>query len=286
MPIQNVSDTARWVAIYRAMETERSDAIFKDPYARKLAGESGEEIVNNMKRGKQAAWAMIVRTAVMDEIIRQCIAEGADTIVNLAAGLDARPWRMDLPATLHWLDVDLPSILNHKTEMLKDERTRCRYEAVTMDLRDRPARKALFTRIGAGAKKVIVIAEGLLIYLEPEQVADLADDLSAVPSFRWWLIDIASPELVEWMKGTWGDAAQKANAPFRFAPKENTAFFLPHGWKENQYRNQWDEGKRLNRMMPNVWLWTIVGGIMGFFASKEKKERFKRFSGIALLERA
>ena len=101
MPIQNVSDTARWVAIYRAMETERSDAIFKDPYARKLAGESGEEIVNNMKRGKQAAWAMIVRTAVMDEIIRQCIAEGADTIVNLAAGLDARPWRMDLPSSLH-----------------------------------------------------------------------------------------------------------------------------------------------------------------------------------------
>ena len=285
MPIQNVSDTARWVAIYRAMETERPDAIFKDPFARRLAGESGEEIVANMKYGKQGAWAMIVRTAVMDEIIRQAIAEGADTIVNLAAGLDARPWRMDLPASLSWVDVDLPGILNHKTEMLKGERTRCRYEAVTMDLRERPARKALFARIGAGAKKVLVVAEGLLIYLEPEQVGELADDLSAVPTFKWWLIDLASPQLVEWMRGKWGDAAQKANAPFRFAPEESTAFFLPHGWKENQYRSSWEESKRLNRPMSNSWLWRIIGFFMMLTASKEKKEKFKRFSGIVLLER-
>lgn len=285
MPIQNVSDTARWVAIYRAMETDRPDALFRDPYARKLAGESGAEIVDNMKRGKQAAWAMIVRTAVMDELIRQCIAQGADTIVNLAAGLDARPWRMDLPSTLTWVDVDLPGILNHKTELMKGERPRCKYEAVTLDLRERPARKALFTRIGASASKVMIVAEGLLIYLEPEQVADLADDLSAVPNFRWWLIDLASPQLLKWMKGRWGDDAQKANAPFRFAPAESSNFFLPHGWKENQFRSSWEESQRLNRPMPGAQLWRIIGGIMNLFASTEKREQGRRFSGIVLLDR-
>ena len=30
-PIRNVSDTALWVAVYRAMESERSDALFRDP---------------------------------------------------------------------------------------------------------------------------------------------------------------------------------------------------------------------------------------------------------------
>jgi O-methyltransferase involved in polyketide biosynthesis len=45
MPIGNVSDTARWVAVYRAMETARPDAIFRDPFAERLAGERGLEIV-------------------------------------------------------------------------------------------------------------------------------------------------------------------------------------------------------------------------------------------------
>ena len=38
-PIRNVSDTALWVAVYRAMESERADAHFVDPFARRLAGE-------------------------------------------------------------------------------------------------------------------------------------------------------------------------------------------------------------------------------------------------------
>ena len=39
--IENISDTARWVAVYRAMETERPDAIFRDPFAARLAGDTG-----------------------------------------------------------------------------------------------------------------------------------------------------------------------------------------------------------------------------------------------------
>jgi O-methyltransferase involved in polyketide biosynthesis len=38
-PVRNISDTALWVAHYRAVESERADAHFHDPYARALAGE-------------------------------------------------------------------------------------------------------------------------------------------------------------------------------------------------------------------------------------------------------
>src|SRR5471030_396925 len=134
MPIENVSDTARWVAFYRAMETERPDAHFRDPFARKLAGPRGEEFVNTMPRGRAMAWPMIVRTAIFDEIILDAVrVKGVDLVLNLAAGLDARPWRMSLPDSLRWVDVDLPDILNYKTSMLKDKRPVCRYEAITAD---------------------------------------------------------------------------------------------------------------------------------------------------------
>ena len=48
LPIQNVADTAFGVAHYRAEETDRPDALFKDPLARTLAGEQGREIAQRM----------------------------------------------------------------------------------------------------------------------------------------------------------------------------------------------------------------------------------------------
>src|ERR1700686_4357865 len=96
--IRNVSDTARWVAVYRAMETERPDAIFKDPFARRLAAESGEGSGNEKKNGASMAWAMITRTAMFNEIILDLVKrEKVDLVVNLACGLDARAWRLPLP---------------------------------------------------------------------------------------------------------------------------------------------------------------------------------------------
>src|SRR5436305_669314 len=112
-----------------------------------------------------------------------------DLVVNLAAGLDARPWRLPLPPALHWVDVDLPGILHYKTETLKDEVPVCRYEVVAADMTDAAVRRELFARLGAGATNALVVTEGLLVYLEAEQVAALATDLHAQPSFKEWLLD-------------------------------------------------------------------------------------------------
>src|SRR5205807_8557332 len=86
--LRNISDTARWAAVYRARETERPDALFRDPFARKLAGERGEEIANSIEFSNQNTWSWIARTYLFDHFISQEIANGCDLVVNLAAGLD------------------------------------------------------------------------------------------------------------------------------------------------------------------------------------------------------
>src|SRR2546422_39764 len=205
--IQHVSDTARWVALYRAMESDRRDALFRDPYARRLAGERAERILAGMKRGREWAWPMIVRTAVMDELILRAIdRDGVTTVLNLAAGLDARPYRLPLPPSLRWVEVDFPDVIAYKQEQLAVERPVCVLEQVGADLTDVARRRALFAEIGGAGRPVLVVTEGLLIYLTREQVAALADDLAAQPSFRWWLLDIASPGLLKMLEKTWGRA--------------------------------------------------------------------------------
>jgi methyltransferase (TIGR00027 family) len=279
--IENISDTARWVAIYRAMESERPDAIFRDPYARRLGGARGEEIVRGLKRGRQTAWAMIVRTAVMDEIIVQMVAGGGvDLVLNLAAGLDARPWRLALPKSLRWVDVDLPEILQYKRETIGADEPRCAYDAVAADLSDAATRQALFTQLGASSKRALVVSEGLLIYLTTEQVGALAADLHAVPAFRWWMFDLASPRLLEFMQRSWGRAVAEGNAPFQFAPAEGTAFFERFGWREKEYRSQLREAQRLKREMPMMWFWRLLMRL----SPKKRRAEFRRFSGIVVVE--
>ena len=278
-PIRSVSDTALWVAIYRAMETERPDALFNDPYARRLGGERGETIVRTMPGGAATAWPMIVRTAVMDEIILRCVQQGATTVLNLAAGLDARPYRMDLPATLRWIHVDMPEILAYFREHMQDETPRCSLEFIAADLREADKRREIFAH-AAEHGPVLVITEGLLIYLEAEQVADLARDLHDVAQARWWLSDLASPMLLKFLAKRWQPKLSAGNAPFRFAPAEGTAFFAPFGWRETEFRSSWDESWRLNRKMRLAWLWKLLGKLQ----SKERQNAGRKMSGIVLLE--
>jgi len=282
--IEHVSDTARWVALYRAMESERPDPLFRDPYARRLAGERGERILASMQRGRTWAWPMIVRTAVMDELILRAVArDRVDTVLNLAAGLDTRPYRLPLPPSLRWVEVDFPDVIAYKEEQLAGERPACTLEQVGIDLADVARRRALFGEIGAvgGARRVLVVSEGLLIYLTPEQVAALASDLAAPASFRWWLIDLASPRLLKMMERTWGRAVAAGNAPFQFAPAEGSQFFQTRGWQEAEFRSMWEESLRLKRTMPLAWLCNLVGRLY----PKAKREEFRRMSGIVLLER-
>src|SRR5580658_7216524 len=134
LSVRNISDTARWVAYFRARETERPDALFRDPYAERLAGEHGFHIANTLPEGNKHEWAWVARTYLFDHFVSGAIQAGADLVVNLAAGLDARPYRMDLPASLQWVEVDLPEIVSYKQEILADAKPRCRLDRIALDL--------------------------------------------------------------------------------------------------------------------------------------------------------
>jgi methyltransferase (TIGR00027 family) len=279
--LRNVSDTALWVAMYRAIESDRPDALFRDPYARRLAGPRGESILSSMPRGRSIGWPMIVRTAVMDEIILRCARAGVRTVINLAAGLDTRAYRLPLPDSTLWIDADLPDMVAYRRAQLADARAVCRHEDVDADLADSAGLAALWARVGQADEPAMVVTEGLLVYLTREAVGDLAGDLS-VHDLRWWLIDLASPLLIRMMERTWQPRLRAANAPMQFAPPEGTAFFEPFGWWETEFRSVWEESLRLKRSVPLAGLWSLLGRLR----SKKTQEAFRRMSGVVLLERA
>jgi methyltransferase (TIGR00027 family) len=281
MTVEHISDTARWVAVYRAMETERPDAHFRDPYARRLAGPQGEAIVRSIRGGRSMSWAMVVRTVVLDDLILRAVSRGADLVLNLAAGLDTRPYRLDLPRALRWVEVDLPGITDYKEEQLRGEVPRCALERVRLDLTDLEARQALFTRLGGEARHVAVVTEGLLAYLQPEQVASLATDLHAPPRFERWMTELASPWILRYMKRKYKKITGNAGtAPMHFGPAEGPAFFRPYGWMVAEERSMLEEARRLHREMPLAWLMRLT------WITEKQKEKARRITRIIELVRA
>jgi methyltransferase (TIGR00027 family) len=105
--IRDIADTARWVAVYRAEESERTDAVFRDPFARRLAGARGEQIASTIEFTRANSWSFVARTFLFDATIERSVADGVDTIVNLGAGLDTRPYRLALPPSVGWIEADL-----------------------------------------------------------------------------------------------------------------------------------------------------------------------------------
>jgi methyltransferase (TIGR00027 family) len=247
-PIRDISDTARWMAVYRANETDRPDAVFRDPFARALAGERGEQILEAMPFADDNAWPFIARTYLFDRYIAKQVKGGIDLVLNLAAGLDTRPYRMDLPQSLRWVEVDLPDILDYKEEVLGDAKPVCALERVRLDLSNHDARRGLFARIGREASRVLVATEGLLLYLMPDEVCALGRDLAAQAGFGSWVNDIMSPGLKAMLVERIGAHVQQAGAPFLFAPPEGPAFFAACDWKAVEVMSMLKTARKLDRL--------------------------------------
>lgn len=245
--VRDVSDTARWVAYFRARETQRPDALFRDPYAERLAGERGFQIARTLADGDKHEWAWMARTYLFDQFVSREIQDGADVVLNLAAGLDARPYRMELPSGLRWVELDLPEIVGYKEEVLSNDRPKCKLERLGLDLRNRGARRELFARVNGLGSKVVVMTEGLLIYLTNEEVASLAQDLAAHSRLRSWVIDLASPGQLKLMQRTTGKQLREAGAPFKFGPPEGQNFFSPYGWEPHDVQGMLKTAARFNR---------------------------------------
>lgn len=246
--IRNISDTALWVAMYRALESERPDALFHDPFARKLAGERGQQILASIPERHRHSWAYSMRTYLFDRFLQKEIDGGADMVINLAAGLDARPYRMQLPATLPWIEIDLPDLIEYKQTILAGAKPACRLERVALDLADVTARRDLFARLGARAKKAVIMSEGLIIYLNPEEVATLASDLAAQNSFQRWITDLASPGLRRMIEKQVGKQLAGAGAPLKFAPPEGPPIFENYGWRVLDVEPTLQAAARLKRV--------------------------------------
>jgi methyltransferase (TIGR00027 family) len=265
----HVSDTAWILAELRAMESERPDALFQDTLARKLSGKKGKDLLARFPIN-DFYFLTLVRTKVIDELIYQLVESQSDVILNLAAGLDTRPYRLDLPRKLRWIEVDYPNVVQYKNEILTEVKPHCQLERLPADLDDDQARLDLLRKVGGEMRLGTVITEGILEFLIKENVVGLSLDLQAQKSIKWWIMSVTAPTLTTWLLGR--VASQVPHAKLPGIQYDGVEIFLAHGWEMAAFHNYTAEGQRLKRNPPSTWPREVTAAL---------KE-----SGVALLKRS
>lgn len=283
--IRHVSDTAFLVAQHRALESARPDALFADPLAERLAGTRGKQLAESLSGSRMSAWTVAIRTRIIDKLIEQALARGVDMVVNLGAGLDTRPYRLELPSTLTWVEVDYPDLVALKEKSLEGETPRCRLERVSLDLQQVRARRMLLAQLDARASRILVLTEGLVPYLGLAEAGSLADDLRALLNVDSWILDYISPESIAYRKRTRVDR-EMGEARFKFEPADWFAFFAERGWRSREIQYLPVEGARLGRPAPLPWHVRALMKVLRPITPAHRREGFARFAGYVVLEPA
>jgi O-methyltransferase involved in polyketide biosynthesis len=163
--LTGVSETALLTLYGRAREARRTDGIIDDPTAIRLV----ESIDYDFTKFGRTRQDMALRARAFDTQTQRYLAEHPDaTVVALAEGLQTSFWRLDaaLPkGRFHWLTVDLPPIIDIRRQLLPPSPrvALCAQSALDFGWMDRVDT----------AGGVFITAEGLLMYLQPEQAMGL-----------------------------------------------------------------------------------------------------------------
>jgi methyltransferase (TIGR00027 family) len=187
----SVGATATMVAAQRALSSD--EKLIDDPYAAPLVRAVGIDVYVRLVNGQipvggdsefdpqRMARGMACRTRFYDQFFLEAANSGVGQAVILAAGLDARAYRLPWPAGTVVYEVDMPAVIEFKTLTLGDlgaEPTAER-RTVAIDLRDDWA--AALQEAGFDPQAPAAwSAEGLLLYLPDAAQDALFDHITAL----------------------------------------------------------------------------------------------------------
>jgi len=236
--ITHVSDTALMVAACRAHENDLEDALVRDPFAARLAGGRGHAILDAMPYSAVLRIGIALRTHFVDELLVEALqVHPITTVLSVGCGLDTRPWRLNLPSSVRWIEIDFADILDYKDRLLCGETSVCRRERLEIDVNDAAQRQAMYE--AAGTAPALMITEGLLLYLPAATVDALAAESWNQSGVAHWISDITTGAFSQTL-GRGADTMQPirhVQAPDCIKGEQILEVLRRHGWTTSARRS-------------------------------------------------
>lgn len=248
--MEAVSRTAQWTAAARALETEREDRLFADPYARTVADTIGFELLDRYA-GAGTVPFLAIRTTYLDRAIGRAVQEqGIRQVVFLAAGMDTRFYRLPWPDGVTVYELDRPALLDAKATMLAGEpdpagRTR---RTVAVDLTQDwtgPLKEAGWR----SEQPTLWVVEGLLFFLPEQAVRTLISTLAQLAAPGSVLLgDVISRAALENpLSRSFLKCLEEDGNPWLFGTEEPERLLAECGWQVREIRQPGEDGANFGR---------------------------------------
>lgn len=232
---------AQWVAANRALETESPDPLYRDPFARALAGAAGFAMLGAMRAAiglpmsSAADPYLTIRTRYFDDALGEAVRDGSvRQVVILASGMDTRAFRLEWPEDLVLFEVDREDVFDYKEAILdrSGARPRCDRRIVRADL-TKPWTALLLAAGFDPTGPSAILAEGLVIYLNASEVTSLLSSIRGIACTGSWLgLDLANQALLEAsFMAPYMKRLADAGCPWKFAVEDPEAWLASHGWR-------------------------------------------------------
>jgi len=116
-------------------------------------------------------YLVVLRAKQLDDWCADFLARHPDAVVvHLGCGLDGRAFRLDVPESVLWFDLDQPGVIELRRRLYDETE---RYRMIGASVTD----PQWLVEIPTG-RPTLVIAEGLLMYIEGDEVRALFDRLT------------------------------------------------------------------------------------------------------------
>jgi methyltransferase (TIGR00027 family) len=237
--MDSVGLTSRWVAAARARESQRLDRLFDDPLAAALAGPEGFAWLDELERAQpwgEPALYVVIRTRFFDEFLLRATWEaGARQVVLLAAGMDARAFRLGWPPGTRLYELDRQEVIDAKDAVASGASAHptCERQTIGVDLEHPCWSEALLSAEYEAQEWSVWLAEGLLFYITEAATRALLRGVSVLAAPHSQLgADLVNRDLLG-SPVMWPllEILSRRGAPGRFGTNDPEPLFAEHGWE-------------------------------------------------------
>ncbi|HJP95618.1 MAG TPA: SAM-dependent methyltransferase [Pyrinomonadaceae bacterium] len=222
-----ISQTAFYCCGVRMQDAERDKPVCGDVYAKTFMDEDGLRILETFKDETRPNISNVGRHRIIDDLLRQeLIADPDLCVVLIGAGFDSRAYRLEGGT---WIELDEPQVIAYKNERLPVSECKNELHRIAIDFSTDSLEEKLSSF--AGRRPVVVVIEGVFMYLEQETIRQLLETLHRLFPQHKLICDLMTRRFFEKYGRTIHEKLTGMGATFRFTIDKPEKAFVQNGYR-------------------------------------------------------
>jgi methyltransferase (TIGR00027 family) len=257
-----VSDTAFLTCGARAEDAAKARPICGDSYASLFMTEHGKQVFEKFGDDDRPLASLVARHRLIDDLLRARIAaNGATSVVIIGAGFDTRAFRL---GGGNWTEIDEPQVIDLKNRTLPAERAGHPLQRIAIDFSNE-ALAAKLPSVAPGSP-VVVVMEGIFIYLSEEQIAANLRALRQAYPGHTLICDLNTRRFMERHGQNLTRQIEALGATLKYIVDDPSALFVQHGYRlVNKFsiieKTLAYQNARIGKFLVKLCLPTLVDGL-------------------------